>query len=174
MSVSSFCSVEVCEAVFAEQSPAISKIVQHDGGTGLHIAVVDPGLTPEQVESLVALDKWDRVMVWEKSVGDVPEGSRFITNARNKAVEAHFYRETLSAVWANRAAVLRSARVAWYGGVHHHGISVGVSGLNEIRDEEVAYELVAVPLAKRVESNARWGSPEARVAQIREWGGLLP
>ena len=160
--------------MFEEQSPEITRIVQHDGGTGLHIAVVDPGLTSEQVEHLAGLGEWDRIRVWEKSVGDVPEGSRFITNARNKAVEAHFHRETLSAVWANRPAVLRSARVAWYGGVHHHGISVGVSGLSEVRDEEIAYKLVAVPLAKRVQSNARWGLPEERVAQIREWGGVLP
>lgn len=174
MSVSCFCSEGVCEAAFAEQSPEISKIVQHDGGTGLHIAVVDPGLTPEQVDFHVNLGEWKEVLVWEKSVGDVPEGSRFITNARNKAVEAHFHRQTLSAVWANQPAVLRRARVAWYGGVYHRGIAVGVSGLNEVRDEEVAYKLVAVPLAKRVESLARWDSPEARIAKIREWGGILP
>lgn len=99
MPVSFFCSAEACEAVFRDQLPEIVLRMEAEKRTGLHLVVVDPGLTPEQVEYHVRLGEWVKVLIWERSVGNVPEGSAYITNARNKAVEAHFHKETLSGVW---------------------------------------------------------------------------
>lgn len=174
MANSYFCTPEDCEAVVLDHIDEIRGQIAREGREGLYMAIVNPTLTIEAVDGYAFEEAWPSIFLWEASVGKVPEGSPIIENARLKAIEAHRHRETLSAVWANRPAVLRGGAIAWYGGVYLHGIAGGVSGLSETADEMICYDYLLKPLSARVAANAVWPSQQSRIAKIREWGGRLP
>lgn len=173
-SQSCFLTHALCERVFATLRESFEAVLKQEGREALAFAVINQTLTSEQVESRLMEDPtWSSVLLWEDHVGESDNLTAYIENARLKAKEAHFYKETLTRVWANRPACLRVGMIAWKGGVYLDGIAFGGSGLNEVRDEEEVYRL-ARKVADEVKLASQWPTPEARVAQIREWGGRLP
>ncbi len=116
---------------------------------------------------------WSSVLPWEDYVGESDELTRYIESVRLKALEALYHKETLSRVWANRPSCLRAGRIAWYGGVYLEGVPFGGSGLNEVRDEYAVY-LLARQVIQEVRLASQLEISEARVVQLRAWGGRLP
>lgn len=173
MAKPAFLTAKDCLVLFNRIVPLVLEHFKAEERVGLHLSLVNPTLTIDEVDSFAMAEDWASVFLWEGSVGDVPEGSPFIENARLKAIEAFRHRETLSAVWANRPWVLRSGDIAWYGGAYHDGLAAGVSGLSETSDEMVCLSFLE-DLAIGLRKNAAWPTSQARIAQVREWGGRLP
>jgi len=173
-SQSFFLTRELCERVFASMRESFEAILKQDNREALAFAVLNPTLTYEQVEAGIMHDPtWSTVLLWEDHVGESDNLTAYIENARLKALEALYHRETLSRVWANRPSCLRAGRIGWYGGVYLEGVPFGGSGLNEVRDD-YAVNLFARLVVEEVKLASQWLTPEERVTQLRAWGGRLP
>lgn len=135
MEKSHFLTRELCEQVFAAWRESFENIPKDGNDEVRALAVLNPVLTYEQVEAGIMHDPtWSSVLLWEDHVGDSDDLPAYIENARLRAFEALYHRESLSSVWESRPACLRSGRIEWVAGVYLAGISFGVSGQDEKRN----------------------------------------
>lgn len=171
-SQSFFCTPELCEKVFLGYEDSIRNRIEVEGRQAFAFAVINPTLTYAQAENRAMSEEWTGAFIWESAIGKSPDLEAYIVNARLKALEALFHRESLLQVWLHRPAALRKGKIGWYGGIYRHGIAAGGSGLIETSDDELTDFLVQ-QIHWRIKDASQWRSPAARITQLREWGGLL-
>ena len=173
MSKSFFCTPELCERAFQEQRERIESAIRVEKGKAFALAVLHPTLTYEKAEGLIMeYPSWSAVLLWENTVGQSMELPTYIANARLKALEALYHKESLLQVWLQRPATLRAGHIGWYGGIYRHGIAAGGSGLNEKSDDQQV-DLLVLKIHEEVKKMSKWTPSSFRVTQLRRWGGFL-
>lgn len=174
MSQSYFLTRELCEGVFKRFLTGLLQKYSLPGRTAFALAVIDPTLNYERAEGLIFEDQdWSRVLLWEGSLGESQDMASYVANARLKALEALYHRESLKEVWDTRPVALRKGEIASYGGVYRNGIAAGGHGLHDYGDDKVMVDFAGL-LHTAVKDSFPWTSRQQRINQIREWGGILP
>jgi len=126
MSLSVFCTSALLDMVGKDFEKVVQEWISAGKRQAIHLVFLDPCIANYPDVS------------WQKTYGTIPEGKEFARFAKEKAELSFRHRMSTKDIWVTRPWLLQLGDVAYYGGVFKDGICVGISGLKEDSNHDLA------------------------------------